>query len=53
MAHVTFVINVIGHWETVGQIEWETRNWANGCSTKRRHSKIGWSIPQKAAENAA
>ncbi len=46
----TEVINFMGPWKTVGQIEWETLKWVNWFNTERLHSAIGYVTPQKAEE---
>ena len=46
----TEVIDFMGPWKSVGQIEWETLKWVNWYNTKRRHSKIGYITPQEAEE---
>ncbi len=47
----TEVIDFMGPWKSVGQIEWETLKWVNWYNTKRLHSKIGYVTPQEAEEN--
>jgi len=47
----TEVIDFVGPWKSVGQIEWETLKWVNWYNTKRLHSKIGYVTPQEAEEN--
>ena len=47
----TEVIDFMGPWKSVGQVEWETLKWVNWYNTKRLHSKIGYIIPQEAEEN--
>ncbi len=44
----TEVIDFMGPWKSVGQIEWETLKWVNWYNTKRLHSKIGYITPQEA-----
>ena len=46
----TEVINFIGPWKTVGQVEWETLKWVNWYNTERLHSAIGYITPQEAEE---
>lgn len=46
----TEVIDFMGPWKSVGQIEWETLKWVNWYNTKRLHSKIGYITPQEAEE---
>lgn len=47
----TEVIDFIGPWKSVGQVEWETLKWVNWYNTKRLHSNIGYITPQEAEEN--
>jgi len=47
----TEVIDFMGPWKSVGQVEWETLKWVNWYNTKRLHSKIGYITPQEAEEN--
>ena len=47
----TEVIDFMGPWKSVGQIEWETLKWVNWYNTKRLHSKIGYITPQEAEED--
>ncbi len=46
----TEVIDFMGPWKSVGQVEWETLNWVNWYNTKRLHSKIGYSTPKDVEE---
>jgi putative transposase len=46
----TEVINFLGPWKTVGQVEWETLKWVNWYNTERLHSAIGYVTPQEAEE---
>ena len=46
----TEVINFMGPWKTVGQVEWETLKWVNWYNTERLHSAIGYVTPQEAEE---
>jgi len=46
----TEVINFMGPWKTVGQVEWETLRWVNWYNTKRIHSAIGYTTPTEAEE---
>ena len=46
----TEVIDFMGPWKSVGQVEWETLKWVNWYNTKRLHSKIGYITPQEAEE---
>ena len=45
------VIDFMGPWKSVSQVEWETLKWVNWYNTKRLHSKIGYITPQEAEEN--
>ena len=44
----TEVIDFMGPWKSVGQVEWETLKWVNWYNKKRLHSKIGYITPQEA-----
>ena len=46
----TEVIDFMGPWKSVGQVELETLKWVNWYNTKRLHSKIGYFTPQEAEE---
>ncbi len=46
----TEVINFLGPWKSVGQVEWETLKWVNWYNTERLHSAIGYVTPQEAEE---
>ena len=46
----TEVINFLGPWKSVGQVEWETLKWVNWYNTERLHSAIGYITPQEAEE---
>ena len=46
----TEVIDFMGPWKSVGQIEWETLKWVHWYNTKRLHSKIGYFTPQETEE---
>lgn len=46
----TEVINFLGPWKTVGQVEWETLKWVNWYNTERLHSAIDYATPQEAEE---
>ena len=46
----TEVINFIGPWKTVSQVEWETLRWVNWYNTERLHSAIGYTTPREAEE---
>lgn len=46
----TEVINFLGPWKSVGQVEWETLKWVNWYNTERLHSAIGYVTPQEKEE---
>ena len=46
----TEVINFLGPWKSVGQIEWETLKWVDWYNTKRLHSAIGYIAPKEAED---
>lgn len=46
----TEVINFLGPWKSIGQVEWETLKWVSWYNTERLHSAIGYSTPQEAEE---
>lgn len=46
----TEVINFMGPWKSVGQVEWETLKWVNWYNTQRLHSTIGYIAPQEAED---
>ena len=46
----TEVINFLGPWKTVSQVEWETLKWADWYNTERLHSAIGYVTPEEAEE---
>ena len=46
----TEVINFIGPWKSLSQIEWETLKWVSRYNTERLHSAIGYLTPQEAEE---
>ena len=45
------VINFLGPWKSVGQVEWETLNWVNWYNNERIHGAIGYATPLEAEEN--
>jgi putative transposase len=47
----TEVIDFMGLWKPVAQVEWETLKWVNWHNTKCLHSKIGYITPHEAEEN--
>ena len=46
----TEVINFLGPWKSVSQVEWETLKWVNWYNTERLHSAIGYATPKEAEE---
>ncbi len=46
----TEVINFMGPWKTISQIEWETLRWVNWYNTERLHSAIGHTTTRHAEE---
>lgn len=46
----TEVINFLGPWKSVSQVEWETLKWVDWYNTDRLHSAIGYVTPQEAEE---
>lgn len=44
------VINFLGPWKTVSQVEWETLKWVDWYNTERLHSAIGYVTPREAEE---
>ncbi len=44
------VINFLGPWKSVGQVEWETLKWVDWYNTARLHSAIGYVTPQEKEE---
>lgn len=46
----TEVINFLGPWKSVNQVEWQTLNWVNWYNTERLHSAIGNVTPNEAEE---
>jgi transposase InsO family protein len=43
----TEVINVLGPWKSMGQVEWETLQWVSWYNNERLHSAIGHRPPQE------
>ena len=43
----TEVINFLGPWKSVGQVEWETLQWVSWYNTERLHGAIGHRPPQE------
>ena len=46
----TEVINFLGPWKSVGQVEWETLKWVDWYNNTRLHSAIGYVTPNEAEE---
>ncbi len=46
----TEVIEFMGPWKSVAQVEWETLKWVNWYNTQRLHSTIGYITPKEAEE---
>jgi transposase InsO family protein len=46
----TEVINFLGPWKSVSQVEWEALKWVDWYNTDRLHSAIGYVTPQEAEE---
>ena len=46
----TEVIEFLGPWKSVGQVEWETLKWVDWCNTDRLHNAIGYVAPQEAEQ---
>jgi transposase InsO family protein len=46
----TEVINFLGPWKSVAQVEWETLKWVDWYNNERLHSAIGYVTPQEAEE---
>jgi transposase InsO family protein len=43
----TEVINFLGPWKSMSQVEWETLQWVSWYNTERLHGAIGDRPPQK------
>ena len=46
----TEVINFLGPWKSVAQVEWETLHWVSWYNTERLHSAIGHRPPREVEE---
>lgn len=46
----TEVINFLGPWKSMAQVEWETLKWVDWYNSERLHSAIGYITPQEAEE---
>ena len=47
----TEVVNMLGPWKSVNQLEWQTLKWVHWYNTKRLHSKLNYQTPTE-KENA-
>ena len=43
----TEVINFLGPWKSMAQVEWETLQWVSWYNTERLHGAIGHRPPQE------
>ena len=43
----TEVINLLGPWKSMAQVEWETLQWVSWYNNERLHSAIGHRPPQE------
>jgi len=46
----TEVINFLGPWKSVGQVEWQTLKWVAWYNNERLHSAIGYQTPKEAED---
>ncbi len=46
----TEVINFLGPWKSMAQVEWETLQWVSWHNNERLHSAIGHRPPQEVEE---
>ena len=46
----TEVINFLGPWKSMAQVEWETLQWVSWYNNERLHSAIGHRPPQEVEE---
>ena len=46
----TEVINFLGPWKSMAQVEWETLNWVAWYNDERLHSAIGYITPNEAED---
>ena len=44
------VINLLGPWKSMAQVEWQTLTWVHWFNTKRLHSAIGYITPNYAED---
>lgn len=47
---MTEVINFLGPWKSMAQVEWETLQWVSWYDAERLHSAIGHRPPQEVEE---
>jgi len=47
----TEVINFLGPWKSMRQVEWETLTWVSWYNSERLHSAIGYVTPHEAEED--
>ena len=45
------VINLLGPWKSMAQVEWQTLTWVHWFNTKRLHSAIGYVTPNQAEDD--
>lgn len=46
----TEVINHIGPWKSMAQVEWETCKWVDWFNNKRLHSALNYLTPKQVEE---
>ena len=45
------VINLLGPWKSMAQVEWQTLKWVHWFNAKRLHSAIGYVTPNHAEDD--
>lgn len=45
------VVNILGPWKSVGQLEWETLKWGDWFNKSRLLEPIGYITPNEPEEN--